>query len=155
MAALALALWAAPWRSPLAAEGGAAIAVVVNRANPVDNLTLTQLRDLLTGKTTTWPTGKRVVIVLTDEGDSRAAVLKICCRQAPQDYDTAMLRAVFTGDIPAAPRHLDTGEAVSKFVFNVAGGIGIVPLEHVTDIVKTVRIGGLTPADAAYPLRTR
>ena len=155
MTALALALWATPWWSALAADGGTAIAVVVNRANPVDNLTLTQLRDLLTGKTATWPTGKRVVIVLTDEGDSRTAVLKICCRQAPQDYDTAMLRAVFTGDLPAAPRHLNTGEAVSKFVFNVAGGIGIVPLEHMTDIVKTVRIAGLTPADAAYPLRTR
>lgn len=155
LAVLALSLWTTPWWSGVSAQGAATVAVVVNRANPVENLSLAQLRDVLMGKTTTWSNGKRVVVVLTDEGDSRTAVLRACCHQTAQEYDNAMLRLVFTGDIPAAPRHVDTADAVSKFVFNVAGGIGLVPVDRVTDTVKTIRIGGLAPTDAAYPLKSR
>lgn len=142
--------------TPLGAEGpGLPLAVVVNKANPVENLTVAQVRDLVTGRVSTWPNGRRVVLVLSDDHEAKAALLKWCCRQSPAEYDEAMLRAVFTGEIPSAPKKLDSAEAVTKFVFNVAGGIGVAPAGEVTDIVKTVRVAGLTPADAAYPLRAR
>ena len=134
---------------------GAPIAVVVNRSNPVENLTLPQLRDLVLGRVTTWPNGRRVVTVMTDEHDAKAALLKWCCRMPVAEYDETMLRATFTGDVAAVPKKLDTGDAVARFVFNVTGGVGFVRRAEASDNVKIVRVGGLLPEDPAYPIRTR
>lgn len=140
---------------PVSAEEGTPIAVIVHKSNPVESLSLNQVRDLLHGRVGTWPNGRRVVLVLSDDHAMKGTVLKWCCGQTPAQYDAQMLRAVFTGDVPAAPKRLDTSEAVAKFVFNVAGGIGFVLPPDATDAVRVVRIGGLAPSDPGYPLRLR
>ena len=56
-----------PPRAAAAAEDGSPIAIVVNRSNPVESLTLNQVRELLRGGVSTWPNGRRVVLVLSDD----------------------------------------------------------------------------------------
>ena len=135
---------------------GAALAVIVNTGNPIDNLTMSDLRDLLLGRQATWSSGKRVTLVqVAGDTPERAAVLKACCRMSAGEYDRAMLQSVFTGQVSSGPKVVSSPLAVIKFVFNVPGSLGIVPAEAVPDTVKAVRVEGRVAVDADYPLKIK
>jgi phosphate transport system substrate-binding protein len=135
----------------LRAAGPVRVAVIVNRANPVADVTTHQLRDLLMGRQNTWPNGRRVTLVLREPGEAtRAALLRFCCHLSSEDYDRGILQAVFTGEALAAPKLVTTADAVKKFVFNVPGAIGVVSAADLDDTVNAVRIDGKATHDKDY-----
>ena len=45
-----------------------ALAIVVNRSNPIENLTFSELRHIFMLDTQTWPHGRKITVVLRDKG---------------------------------------------------------------------------------------
>ena len=145
---LALVLPSAPQ-----ARAADAIAVVVNKANPVDNITIEELRRYCIAERKYWKDGKRVTVVLRDPGQAeRSAVLQFIYRMTEADYARHFLQAEFTGEVQTAPKHLATANGVVRFVFNVPGAIGFVRAGDLDPSVKVVRVNGLAPGDPRYPL---
>ncbi len=70
-------------------------------------------------------------------------------------FETHILRGLFTGDILVSPKILATPTGVRKFLFNVPGAIGYLRLSDVDSTVKVVRIDKLMPEDKGYKLRIR
>jgi len=135
------------------ARAGDAIAVVVNKANPLDNISLEELRRYCIAERKHWKDGKRVTVVLRDPGQSeRSAVLQFIYRMTEADYARHFLQAEFTGEVQTAPKHLATATGVIRFVFNVPGAIGFVRAADADASVKVVRVNGLAPGDPRYPL---
>ena len=63
------------------ARGQEALAVIVNRSNPVENVTLEELRKFCTVERKFWSDNKRVTVVLRDPGQAeRMAVLQLIYR---------------------------------------------------------------------------
>ena len=130
------------------------LAIVVNLANPADNLPLAELRALFLGERSHWPNGRRITLVMMEPGQSeRDAVLREVCRMSESDFRRHFLQGLFTGEVLVSPKTLATPVGVRKFVFNVPGAIGYLRLEDVDATVKVLRIGGRLPSDADYPLR--
>jgi ABC-type phosphate transport system substrate-binding protein len=140
-------------QTPPSAEDSSLV-IVVNKTNPVENISSNDLRSLFLAELKTWSNGRRVTIVMREPGQpERIAMLKAVCRMTDSDYIKYFMQAQFTGDLQATPKVLATSVGMRKFVFNVPGAIGYARASEVDDSVKIVRIDGRLPGDAGYKLR--
>ena len=136
------------------AHADESLAVIVNRNNPVENVSLEELRKFCTVERKYWGDNKRVTVVLRDPGHAeRDAVLALIYRMGESDFTRHFLQGEFTGEVQSAPKHLSTGTGVRRFVFNVPGAIGFVRPAEADATVKIVRVNGFAPGDPQYPLR--
>jgi ABC-type phosphate transport system substrate-binding protein len=141
----------APAASSVAARSH--LVVIVNRANPVVNISRRELRAIFLGEQTTWQHGRRTTPALREPGQpERMAALRLVYGMSEADLSRYLLHRTFTGGSAAGPRTLATAEGVKRFVFNVPGAIGLVRLADVDDTVKVLRVDDAAPGDATYGL---
>jgi len=129
------------------------LAIVVNRKNPIDNLSFNELRKIFLGERNHWSNGHRIAIAMLDYGPERRTVLRLIYRMDEASYQDALLRGMFRGDVFVAPKTLASPTILRKFVFNAPGAIGYLRLRDVNETVKVVRIDGLSPEDKGYRLQ--
>ncbi|MCL2324757.1 MAG: phosphate ABC transporter substrate-binding protein [Actinomycetia bacterium] len=129
---------------PIAHDG---IAVVVNPANPVRNLTLAQLRDIYAGKITNWKEvgGDDVPITLVNRDESsgtRDAFTKFVMGDTAFNLDAVVLPG--------------TGQ-VREVIRRTKGAVGYISEGFVNGQVRALAVDGITPSPAniaseKYPL---
>ncbi len=140
-----------PQGNPAADE---CLAILVNRSNPVENLSFAELRKVFLGEQNHWSDGRRITLVMLESGKpERQVVLTLIYRMEDKDFNAYFLHHVFTGDIHAAPTTLATPTEVLKFVSNVQGAIGYVRTTAVDESVKVVRVDSVLPCDKDYSIR--
>ena len=140
--------------SPSAAPAASQpIAIVVNTSNPVDSLSMSELRKIFLGERGHWSNGRRItIIMLEQEQPERRVVLSTICQMNESEFNNHFLHGLFTGEVLVSPKTLATSVGVRKFIFNVPGAIGYMRLSDVDNSVKVIRIGEHLPLDKAYPL---
>lgn len=130
------------------------LAIVVNTTNPVENLSLSELRQVFLGERSHWPNGRRITLVMMEPGQfERKALLREVCQMNEKDFSRHFLHGVFTGEVFVSPKTLASPVGVRKFVFNVPGAIGYVRASDVDSSVKVIRVDGRLPSDKEYGLR--
>jgi ABC-type phosphate transport system substrate-binding protein len=130
------------------------LAIIVNQSNPVNDLSLAELRAVFLGERSHWPNGRRITLVMMEQGQpEREAILRDICRLSESDFRRRILQGLFTGEVLVSPKTLATPVGVRKFVFNVPGAIGYLRPEDVDASVKVIRVDGHLPSDAEYALR--
>ena len=113
------------------------IAVVVNKANTIENLTLAQLKDIYTGKITTWEaagstsvTGTILIGAREEGSGTRDAFLELIGVEDESTLATASIEATSTGSL-------------RDYVAGQANAIGYVSLGSITDAVRATKIEGV------------
>jgi ABC-type phosphate transport system substrate-binding protein len=150
--ALAVALCATVPRA-VRAQDGEPLAIVVNKANPLSELSLADLRRIYRGQRARWANGRRVTLVMRDPGaPERDAMLHLLFGVGEEEYRRVFLQAVFTGEAGEAPKMLASPNGVLRFVFNVPGAIGYVRASDADSSVKVLRVDGRLPGDHGYRL---
>ena len=130
------------------------LAIVVNRANPVDNLSFSELRKIFLGRRSHWPNGRRIAVAMLDYGQpERETVLERIYQMDENAYRNYFLRGVFRGEVFVSPKTLASSTIVRKFIFNAPGGIGYLRANDLDDTVKVLRIDGHLPLDKDYILQ--
>ena len=129
-----------------------ALAIIVNRSNPIDNFTLVELRRIFLLERQSWPNNRKITVVMRDSGPERAVILRTVCRLSDTDFTRYILQATFRGTTLAPPRTISSSEGMRRFVFNVPGALGYVWSDDVDDSIKVLRIDGKLPGDAGYAL---
>jgi ABC-type phosphate transport system substrate-binding protein len=148
---------AAPPKLALAA--GDPIVVIVNISNPVDNLSMSELRKIFLSDRDRWGTGKSVAPVMVTVGaPERTAFLKIVCGMSDTDFSKYFLRAAFTGRSAIPPKEVFNSAALKSFVATSPGAIGFVKAQDFHGDgsdggVKSVRVDSHYAADPGYRLR--
>jgi phosphate transport system substrate-binding protein len=142
-----------PVTQPAAAEG---MAIIVNRANPVDDVTFSELRRIFMFDMQTWPNGRKITVVVREKGQpERAEAIRLICGISEEQYDRHVLFQTFRGAIGQGPREILTASAMLRFVFNAPGAIGYVSAGEADSSIKVLRIDGMVPANPRYPLRRK
>ena len=101
------------------------LAIVVNESNPVNALTMAELRRVFLGERGHWPNGRRITLVMLEQGwPERAAVLTSIYHMDETEFNNHFLHGLFTGEVFVSPKTLSSPEGVRKFIFNVPGAIG-------------------------------
>lgn len=156
--AIATATWLAVGAIPASAAGDP-IVVIVNAANPVDNLSLGELKKLFLSDRSRWDTGKAVAPVLPAPGaPERTSFLKIVCGMNDADLGKYFMQAAFTGKSVTPPKELSSSGALKAFVGTSPGAVGFVKaLDFHGDgsegAIKAVKVDGLTAGESAYKLK--
>ena len=159
---LALAAWPlaggakSPARPEAAEPGGNTepLVIVVNRSNPVNDLSSAELRRIFLGNRSHWQNGRRITLVMRDPNEpERKAILRDVCGMNEDQLKNHFLHGLFTGEILVSPKTLSTPAGVRKFIYNVPGAIGYLRVSDLDDSVKVVRIDELLPDDKNYKLR--
>jgi len=161
---VALAVWPQPEAagssarssSAAAAEQGTAtvpLVIVVNRSNPVNELSQAELRKIFLGSRSHWANGRRITLVMRDPSDlERKTILRDVCGMNEDQFKNHFLHGLFTGEILVSPKILSTPAGVRKFIFNVPGAIGYLRISDLDDSIKVVSIDELLPEDKVYKL---
>ena len=151
---------AAPVETLAAAEQRAAtsasemhVAVIVNLSNPVNDLSMKELRSIVMIEQTQWPNGRRITVALHEPGyPEREAVLRRVYGMTEAAFTRYFLHGTFTGQITNGPRQLATSEGLRRFVVNVPAAIGFIRLTDVDASVKKVSIDGQAAGAQGYSL---
>jgi ABC-type phosphate transport system substrate-binding protein len=115
---------------PAGSLAAAPVAVIVNVANSVEEITSNRLRDVLFGNTREWPSHRRITVVQREPGSAVAvSVLKMFLRMSAEEYNRCLLNLQFRGQQPLAIKVLLSDESACNFVFNAPGAIGFVSAE--------------------------
>ena len=134
----------APNAAPLLAQQSSTpepLVIVVNRSNPVDDLSFAELRRIFLGNRSYWANGRRITLVMRDPGEpERKTILRDVCGMNEDQLNTHFLHGLYTGEILVSPKILSTPTGVRKFIFNVPGAIGYLRISDVDNTVKVVRI---------------
>ena len=130
------------------------LAIIVNTSNPVDSLSMSELRHVFLGERRHWPNGRRITLVMMELGQpERRALIREVCQMNETDFSQHFLHGVFTGEVFVSPKTLASPVGVRKFIFNVPGAIGYVRATDVDASVKVIRVDGRLPDDKEYGLR--
>lgn len=139
----------APWVADLATDG---IAVIVNPANPLTNVSMQQLRDIYAGALNRWDS----------LGAAGLGEIQTSVREAGDGARIVFDRVVMGNTrLTLNAVVLPSIDVVMNFVAYQAGAIGYVPSARITDTVsppvKALAIDGQLPTNAAlmdgsYPL---
>ena len=127
------------------------VAVVVNRANPVANLSLEQLRRLYLGTSTTFPGGGRVILV--ESPGLRTGFYHQLLGMTDGQLKRHWLGVMFAGQGGTPPREIPAIQDLRRFVSEHAGAIAFLALRDADTSVKILAIGGVKPGEPKYPLR--
>jgi len=127
------------------------IAVVVNRANPVTNLSLDQLQRLYLGTSTTFPDGRPAA--LFEFPPARRAFYQSLLHMSELAVTRHWIGVMFRGENSSALRAVDGAEALKRTVAETPGALAFLTVAALDSTVRVVTVDGHHPRDAGYPLR--
>jgi hypothetical protein len=124
---------------PLTAQDAATLVMVVGKGSQVGQVNRVEAKKLLTGETSTWSDGQKVIVVLKPVGSpDRAAILKKICGMTETTYARYELQASFTGETSAVITVAPSDAAVKATLKANLGAIGFLHKNDVDDSVKIV-----------------
>jgi len=157
---VALLLTAATVIPPQTAQaGGDPIVIIVNGANPVESVSITDLKKLFLSDRSKWDTGKSVAPVIVAAGaPERSAFLKQVCGMSDADFGKYFMQAAFTGKSATPPKEVTSAASVKSFIASSPGAIGFVKAMDFHGNgsdggIKSLKIDGVDPSDPGYKLR--
>jgi phosphate transport system substrate-binding protein len=120
------------------------MAVVVNKANSVQNVTSAHLAGIVKGEVKKWPDGRNVALVL--HGASAGEMVTLERLNKMTDVEMKALLSSHKDSI----RRVGTDADVIDAVASTPGAIGFVEERSITDRVDVVKVDGKLPMEAGY-----
>lgn len=144
--------------SPVHAVQGAKgrVALIVNKANAISEISSADLRRILVGEITRWPGSSKITLLLLPPGtEERRAIVRTITGMSDDDYTRHWISLVFQGETTTGPKAASSPSSLMKLVAGIPAALGIVFLDDVSagaDGVKILRIDGKAPTDEGYPI---
>ena len=130
---------------------GEDLAIIVNSANKLENVTLNDLQRYFKVEKSKTPDGLKLVVLMQDTGrPEREAALKNIYKMTEAQYTTFFVEATFTGAVASAPKSFPSAAAVKKYVAATPGAISYVLDSDLDDTIKAVKVDGKSPGDPGY-----
>ena len=136
------------------AAGGSDIAVVVRPDTPIDNLTLAEARQVLMGDRQYWTGNLRVtLLVRAPTSHERDVLLRTIYRMTEPEYRQYWISRVFRAESSSGPKIVYSNSMSDELVLAIPGSVAFVDAKEVPKGLKVLKINGMLPGDAGYPLR--
>ena len=128
-----------------------ALAVIVNKANPVNGISLEELRKILLGNQTTWRGSRKIVLLLPTIGTPERQTTLHLLAMDETNYKKYWLDKASDGSGTVAPASAPASGIAVNLVAETEDAIAVVPLADVKGSVKILRVSGALPGDSGYP----
>jgi ABC-type phosphate transport system substrate-binding protein len=139
---------------PAAPADDNAIAIVVRADVPVANLAFAELRRLMLGDRQYWSSNLKVtLLVRAPVARERDVVLKTIYQMSEAQFRQYWIAKVFRAEAAAAPRIVYSNDMAVDIATQIPGAVAFVDAGHVPNGLKVLKINGLLPREAGYPLQ--
>jgi hypothetical protein len=128
------------------------LAVIVNKDNPLNDLSIAELRRILLGERTTWSGSKKIVLLLPMVGSAERQTALRLVAMDESSYKSHWAEKSGNGESGAAPIAAPASGIAVNLVAETQDAIAVVPLGDVKGTVKILRIDGSLPGNPAYPI---
>jgi len=119
-------------------------AVVVNKGNPVENVTSAHLAKIVRGEIKKWPDGKNIVLVLHKNSAGETETLERLNRMSAADWKAFL--AAHSDSIV----FVDTDADVLKIVQDEPAAIGMIDVHSVDGSINVVKVDNKLPMELGY-----
>jgi ABC-type phosphate transport system substrate-binding protein len=132
------------------------MAVVVNKANPANDLSSGELQRMFMGETKFWNKSKSVVTVImrAPGAPERDVVLNVVFRMSDTEYRKYWIGRMNSGEASAVPAEVFASGGLQGLVRDIPGAIGVVRASEVNSGVKVLKVDGHLPGDSGYSFRS-
>jgi ABC-type phosphate transport system substrate-binding protein len=154
VAALVLVAYALLGAPEAGAQNRGEVAIVVNPATSVDDLSLLELRNVFLGERQFWGDGSRIVLLVRAPiAYERDIVLNRIYRMDESEFRQYWIAKVFRAEVSSGPKIVYSNDMTRQLVAALPGAVGFIPAGDVAADMKVLRINGKLPGDPDYPLR--
>lgn len=129
------------------------IAIIVNKNNPQNDISLRELDNIYKLKTVKWSNGGQIVPInrgFSSTAGIREAFSKIVHNMSLDDVQAFWLGQRYKGITP--PLTQQSSVAVKRMIANVDEAIGYVYVNEVDSSIKILKVDGLGPNDPGYKI---
>jgi len=138
--------------SPLGAAA-ADVAVVVNPANPQDDVSEVELARIFRLDRQHWQSGGRIYLILRESGAApKNVVLTHLYRMSNLELKQFWLGKLYRGEIASFPRVVTSDALVKQIVSQAPNAVGFIDACALDDSIKALRIAGRLPGEPGYLL---
>ena len=153
-AAFVFAALTSPAPTPVSAQSGMAVAIVVHPATDVSTLSFAELQSIFRGERQFWNDGRRVTLLMrAPAAVERELVLQRIYGLDEDAFREYWIGKMFRAEVAAGPKLVYSSDMARDLVTVIPGAITFVPVSEVSSETKVVRIDGLLPSDSGYALR--
>lgn len=128
------------------------IAVVVSSGNPTNNIGLGDLKKIFAGTKRAWPGGQPIKLVTRGPGCLERLALLRLLGMSESEYKQYWIAQVFRGEADAVPLIVPSIGMQKEAVMTFPGAITLVNSKDLKPGMKVVKVDGLLPGAAGYPL---
>jgi hypothetical protein len=153
---LALLLLAASLLLAQQSQSGATtdVAVIVNPSNPVDSISIVDLRKIFAGERQNWTSSLPVfVMVRAPQARERDVLLNQILRMNESEYKQYWVKKIYTGEVQREPLAVFSNGMQLEGIRVEKGGIALIRVIDVRQGVKVLKIDGHLPGTSEYPLK--
>lgn len=133
---------------------GPDIAVIVNPLNPVDNISLAELRRIFSGEKQSWSSGLPVsLFVRAPQARERDVLLARVLHMTDSEYKAYWVKKVYSGEVQHEPLALFSNGMELEAIRAERGGIALISMQDIHHGVKVIKVDGHLPGASGYPLK--
>jgi ABC-type phosphate transport system substrate-binding protein len=130
------------------------VAVVVNPAAPVNDLTLSEARKIFRGDRQYWSSDMPIVLLVRNPPSrEREVILKKLYSMTESEFKQYWIAKIFRAEATTGPKIVYSNSMAADLVSVIPGAIAFMSAKDVNPNLKIVKIDGHLPGDPAYPLR--
>ena len=130
------------------------VAVVVNPAAPVNDLTLSEARKIFRGDRQYWSSDMPIVLLVRNPPSrERDVILKKLYSMTESEFKQYWIAKIFRAEATTGPKIVYSNSMAADLVSVIPGAIAFMSAKDVNPNLKVVKIDGRLPGDPAYPLR--
>jgi hypothetical protein len=126
----------------------------VNPSNPVNELSLSDLRRMLSGDRRFWQGNVQVKLVLPQPGTwERDEILSMVLKANNAEFNKGWMEKVFRGEAIDVPLSVASAAAAQQYLISTPGGITFMFAKETPRQLKVLRLDGKLPGESGYVLR--
>ena len=129
----------------------AQIAIVVSKENPVNDISLSELKQIYLGTRTIFSDGKNIVLV--EYLDLKEKFYDILLGWSLIKYKKHWMKLIFSGESSSAPKEFKSANKLKDFIIANEGAIAFIALVDVDDNMKVLTIDRKKTGSRDYPFK--
>ena len=134
--------------------GQVGLAIVIHKDTAVDNLSMTELRNIFLANQQFWPNRSRIILLVrAPQSEERDYILNTIYQMDEPQFRKYWIAKMFRAEVPTGPKIVFSAGMTLDLVVAIPGSISFMRADAVTDNVKVIRIAGKLPSDEGYPLK--
>jgi ABC-type phosphate transport system substrate-binding protein len=137
----------------ISAQQGGDVAVIVNPENPVTSISMADLHKIFGGDKQSWGPFPAVPFVRAAKAHERDVLLSAVMKMTDAQFQDYWVKKVYSGSAAHEPLSLMSTGMQLEAVRSQKGGIALINAADIKDGVKVIKVDGLLPGAAGYPLK--